>query len=351
MREINHLSIHQWLRSTNLSYRFPIFETSAAALCGTTGIILILSQLWTSHWGNPCCANLAEESSLILLPLKQLSPTFCSLCDESMGSTHQDCAHTTGSPDLPTVRTELVSCRNLTGFTAPWHQAVSSTITKHRWQVKGKNVPNVELETKRQNLLIGEHRKVSPRHGSLASASICYLSSAILEPVDMPAMQLNSGQRLMAWLRLSLLLIRTILTPVTPVERLQMTGFYISINHSCWYTQLQRKQAHCTHGKVAMHLKQIWNAYQEQTKHTLVRQNVCSRGSYRLVSLLVIGRCAQTCLKLRKWVRLPLWVNHRIQKSKWSRGRYVWLIRSDITSTHPVSSLVQDWMGCLHPLP
>jgi hypothetical protein len=75
---------------------------------------------------------------------------------------------------------------------------VSSTITKHRWQVKGKNVPNVELETKRQNLLIGEHRKVSPQHGSLASASICYLSSAILEPVDMPAMQLNSGQRLMA---------------------------------------------------------------------------------------------------------------------------------------------------------
>lgn len=23
----------------------------------------------------------------------------------------------------------------------------------------------------------------------------------------------------------------------------------------------------------------------------------------------------------------------------------------DITSTHPVSSLVQNWMGCLHPLP
>jgi len=59
---------------------------------------------------------------------------------------------------------------------------LSSTITKHRWQVKGKNVPNVELETKRQNLLIGEHRKVSPRHGSLASASICYLSAAEQRP-------------------------------------------------------------------------------------------------------------------------------------------------------------------------
>ena len=29
---------HPWFAATNLSYRFPIFETSAAALCGTTGI-------------------------------------------------------------------------------------------------------------------------------------------------------------------------------------------------------------------------------------------------------------------------------------------------------------------------
>ena len=28
---------HPWLTTTNLSYRFPIFETSATALCGTTG--------------------------------------------------------------------------------------------------------------------------------------------------------------------------------------------------------------------------------------------------------------------------------------------------------------------------
>ena len=28
---------HPWFTATNLSYRFPIFETSAAALCGTTG--------------------------------------------------------------------------------------------------------------------------------------------------------------------------------------------------------------------------------------------------------------------------------------------------------------------------
>ena len=45
---LNHLSIHQWVRSlchfcataTHLSYRFPIFETSATALCGTTGTYL-----------------------------------------------------------------------------------------------------------------------------------------------------------------------------------------------------------------------------------------------------------------------------------------------------------------------
>ena len=30
--------------------------------------------------------------------------------------------------------------------------------------------------------------------------------------------------------------------------------------------------------------------------HTLVKQNVCSRGSYRLVSLLVIGRCTENML-------------------------------------------------------
>ena len=33
---------HPWFTTTNLSYRFPIFETSATALCGTTGIKLYL---------------------------------------------------------------------------------------------------------------------------------------------------------------------------------------------------------------------------------------------------------------------------------------------------------------------
>ena len=35
---------HPCITTTNLSYRFPIFETSATALCGTTGYIYILSK-------------------------------------------------------------------------------------------------------------------------------------------------------------------------------------------------------------------------------------------------------------------------------------------------------------------
>ena len=49
---------HPWFTTTNFSYRFPIFETSATALCGTTGK---LTQLWkitilngTIHYKWPC---------------------------------------------------------------------------------------------------------------------------------------------------------------------------------------------------------------------------------------------------------------------------------------------------------
>ena len=33
---------HPWFTTTNLSYRFPIFETSATALCGTTGVLRVI---------------------------------------------------------------------------------------------------------------------------------------------------------------------------------------------------------------------------------------------------------------------------------------------------------------------
>ena len=55
----NHLWVHQWIRSavpwfttTNLSYRFPIFETSATALCSTTGHpSRFIDDLLMMNWG------------------------------------------------------------------------------------------------------------------------------------------------------------------------------------------------------------------------------------------------------------------------------------------------------------
>ncbi len=37
---------HPWFTTTNLSYRFPIFETSATALCGTTGIHIYVIYIY-----------------------------------------------------------------------------------------------------------------------------------------------------------------------------------------------------------------------------------------------------------------------------------------------------------------
>jgi len=56
---------HPWFTTTNLSYRFPIFETSATALCGTTGIIYNILQYFTLGWWVTLC--LIGISSLIIL--------------------------------------------------------------------------------------------------------------------------------------------------------------------------------------------------------------------------------------------------------------------------------------------
>ena len=43
---------HPWFTTTNLSYRFPIFETFATALCGTTGInyqFSIAVKIWWEY--------------------------------------------------------------------------------------------------------------------------------------------------------------------------------------------------------------------------------------------------------------------------------------------------------------
>ena len=37
---------HPWFTTTNLSYRFPIFDTSATALCGTTGKLRLWSCIY-----------------------------------------------------------------------------------------------------------------------------------------------------------------------------------------------------------------------------------------------------------------------------------------------------------------
>ena len=36
---------HPWVTTTNLSYRVPIFETSATALCGTTGKLMFIKYV------------------------------------------------------------------------------------------------------------------------------------------------------------------------------------------------------------------------------------------------------------------------------------------------------------------
>ena len=46
---------HPWFTTTNLSYRFPIFETSATALCGTTGIIIHELQSKAAKLGVDSC--------------------------------------------------------------------------------------------------------------------------------------------------------------------------------------------------------------------------------------------------------------------------------------------------------
>ena len=49
---------HPWFTTTNLSYRLPIFETSATALCGTTGKSIVnakkrMQTSTSSHWISP----------------------------------------------------------------------------------------------------------------------------------------------------------------------------------------------------------------------------------------------------------------------------------------------------------
>ena len=76
---------HLWFTTTNLSYRFPIFETSATALCGTTGrdyessmciicryyLILRMSELAIT---SPCQARHLSVEERILRLLRHWQP-------------------------------------------------------------------------------------------------------------------------------------------------------------------------------------------------------------------------------------------------------------------------------------
>ena len=53
---------HPWVTTTNPSYRFPIFETSATALCGTTGIYLNSNLYIRKHRRKFRSQNFRQES-------------------------------------------------------------------------------------------------------------------------------------------------------------------------------------------------------------------------------------------------------------------------------------------------
>ena len=57
---------HPWFTTTNFSYRFPIFETSATALCGTTGTT---TSTTTSTTTTPTTTLLVLLLLLVLLVL------------------------------------------------------------------------------------------------------------------------------------------------------------------------------------------------------------------------------------------------------------------------------------------
>ena len=65
---------HPWFTTTNLSYRFPIFETSATTLCGTTGIIFIYIYIISVRVRVCVSLSLSPSRSLYLLIFTDMAP-------------------------------------------------------------------------------------------------------------------------------------------------------------------------------------------------------------------------------------------------------------------------------------
>ena len=77
---------HPWFTTANLSYRFPIFETSATALCGTTGNdVRYISLYKPSEFGE----KIVDDSNTSIdlqwaLECSQHSRTLWSICFKSL---------------------------------------------------------------------------------------------------------------------------------------------------------------------------------------------------------------------------------------------------------------------------
>ena len=64
---------HSWFTTTNLSYRFSIFETSATALCGTTGNIHIHTGIYIIYIYVYICIYIYHYLSLSIIIYHYLS--------------------------------------------------------------------------------------------------------------------------------------------------------------------------------------------------------------------------------------------------------------------------------------
>ena len=64
---------HPWFTTTNLSYRSPIFETSATALCGTTGKLLVVVR--------PCVTTLFGDAIQSVGGWPSKNPNFFSIIE------------------------------------------------------------------------------------------------------------------------------------------------------------------------------------------------------------------------------------------------------------------------------
>ena len=105
----NHLSVHQRVRSAiplqqpDLSNRFPIFESSATALCGTTGIILVAAS--DSDRSAMFSTEVLEEMLRWLEPISEMRALSANLANWPTNCGHQ------GTPCAGLLKTAAAGLR------------------------------------------------------------------------------------------------------------------------------------------------------------------------------------------------------------------------------------------------